>query len=100
MFHQKNLVFVLVLGKGGPTKTDEFSEKFQTAFDPPHLRKIILRFFESDQSELQSVVPTLYAGKICGNCILNAKICIEYSEIAKICRKYANAKSTISLERR
>ena len=23
------------LGTGGPTKMDEFSEKFQTAFDPP-----------------------------------------------------------------
>ena len=23
------------LGKDGPTKTDEFLEKFQTAFDPP-----------------------------------------------------------------
>ena len=23
------------LGTGGPTKTDEFSEKFQTAYDPP-----------------------------------------------------------------
>ena len=34
------------------------------------------RIFESDQSELQSVVrtPTLYVVKICGNCILNAKI--------------------------
>ena len=25
------------LGKDGPTKTDEFLEKFQTAFDPPPL---------------------------------------------------------------
>ena len=25
------------LGTGGPTKMDEFSEKFQTAFDPPPL---------------------------------------------------------------
>ena len=31
------------------------------------------RIFESDQSELQSVVPTLYVVKVCGNCILNAK---------------------------
>ena len=31
------------------------------------------RIFESDQSELQSVVPTLYVVKIGGNCILNAK---------------------------
>ena len=31
------------------------------------------RIFESDQNELQSVVPTLYVVKICGNCILNAK---------------------------
>ena len=31
-------------GKPPPTKTDEFSEKFQTAFDPPsHFRKIILQ---------------------------------------------------------
>ena len=34
------------LGKPPPTKTDEFSEKFRTAFDPPpHFRKIILRIF-------------------------------------------------------
>ena len=35
------------LGTGQATKTDEFSEKFQTAFDPPpsHFRKIILRIF-------------------------------------------------------
>ena len=26
---------VLALGKGGSSKTDEFLEKFQTAFDPP-----------------------------------------------------------------
>ena len=32
------------LGTDGPTKTDEFSEKFQVAFDPPpHFWKIILR---------------------------------------------------------
>ena len=29
--------------------------------------------FESDQNEFQSVVPTLYVVKVCGNCILNAK---------------------------
>ena len=42
-------IFSLVasLGKLPPTKTDEFSEKFQTAFDPPppHFRKIMLRIF-------------------------------------------------------
>ena len=35
------------LGKPTPSKTDEFSEKFQTAFDPPpapHFRKVTLRF--------------------------------------------------------
>ena len=32
-----------------------------------------LAMFESDQSELQSVVPTLYVVEICRNCILNAK---------------------------
>ena len=40
-------LFTFHLGKDGPTKTDEFLEKFQTAFDPPppHFRKIMLRFF-------------------------------------------------------
>ena len=33
------------LGMPADTKKDEFSEKFQTAFDPPHLRKIILQTF-------------------------------------------------------
>ena len=43
ILHKGNL-----LGKPSTSKTDEFSEKFQTAFDPPlppHYRKIILRFF-------------------------------------------------------
>ena len=32
------------LGKGRTTKLDEFSEKFQTAFEPPtHFRKIVLQ---------------------------------------------------------
>ena len=36
----------LSLGKPVPTKTDEFSEKFQTAVvPPPHFRKIMLRIF-------------------------------------------------------
>ena len=35
-----------VLGTDCPTKTDEFSEKFQTTPPPPpHFRKIMLRFF-------------------------------------------------------
>ena len=40
-------VFYVSLGKGPATKSDEFSEKFQTAFDPPppHFRKIILQIF-------------------------------------------------------
>ena len=35
------------LGTGRATKMDEFSEKFQTAFDsqPPHFQKIILQIF-------------------------------------------------------
>ena len=36
------------LGTPSPSKIDEFSEKFQTAFDPsppPHFRKVILQFF-------------------------------------------------------
>ena len=43
----------MVLGKGGYAKSDEFSEKFQTAFDPPHthtphFRRIMLQFFMID----------------------------------------------------
>ena len=35
---------VFAFGKPPPTKTDEFSEKFRTAFYPPHhFRKIMLR---------------------------------------------------------
>ena len=35
------------LGKLSPSKTDEFSEKFQTAFGPPppHFRKVMLHIF-------------------------------------------------------
>ena len=36
------------LGTPSPSKIDEFSEKFQTAFDPPpppHFRKVILQIF-------------------------------------------------------
>ena len=37
---------MLNLGMYHASKTDEFSEKFQMAFDPPpHFRKIILRIF-------------------------------------------------------
>ena len=32
---KKNFPSSLLLGKHPPPKTDEFSEKFQTAFDPP-----------------------------------------------------------------
>ena len=37
---------MLCSGKDAISKTDEFSEKFQTAFDPPppHFREIMLRF--------------------------------------------------------
>ena len=35
-----------ILGEGGYTKSNEFWEKFQMAFDPPpHFWKIILQFF-------------------------------------------------------
>ena len=35
----------LVYGTGGHTKTDELSEKFQTAFDPPSFSENRIRFF-------------------------------------------------------
>ena len=40
--------YVNNLGTPSPSKIDEFSEKFQTAFDPPpppHFRKVILQIF-------------------------------------------------------
>ena len=41
------------LGKDGATKSDDFLEKFQTAFGPPppHFRKIMLQFFMMDMME-------------------------------------------------
>ena len=37
------------LGKGPATKSDEFLEKFQTAFDPPaHFRKNLFQSFMAD----------------------------------------------------
>ena len=40
---------ILPLGKSPATKSDEFLEEFQTAFDPPpHFWKIILQFFIMD----------------------------------------------------
>ena len=40
---------VQLLGKGGATKSDEFSEKIQTAFDlQPSFWKIILQFFSEN----------------------------------------------------
>ena len=41
------VIYIICSGKGGATKSNEFSEKFQTAFDSPrlHFRKIMLQFF-------------------------------------------------------
>ena len=40
---------IYLLEKGPATKLDAFSEKFQTALNPPpHFRKIMLRFFMTD----------------------------------------------------
>ena len=46
---QEAILYILPLGTGQATKTDEFSEKIQTAFDtpPPHFRKTMLHFFGS-----------------------------------------------------
>ena len=43
-------MFLDALGNGGATKLDEFSEKFQTAFDPPPLifGKLYCKFFIMD----------------------------------------------------
>ena len=40
------MYYISRLGTPTPSKTDEFSEKFQTAFDPPpHFRKVMLQIF-------------------------------------------------------
>ena len=41
--------FFLLLAKGPATKSDEFSKKFQTAFDPPLVfGKLCCKFFRTD----------------------------------------------------
>ena len=45
--HSYLLILKCHLGTGDATKMDEFSEKFQTAFDllpPPHFRKIMYKY--------------------------------------------------------
>ena len=51
-------------GTDGDTKTDEFSEKFQTAFDPPppHFRKIILRISRQNCDKVRMFI---MAGLLC-----------------------------------
>ena len=54
----------LSLGKGGATKSDEFLEKFQTAFDPPpppNFWKIILQIFYEGYG---CIYARLYDGQI------------------------------------
>ena len=36
------------LGTGGATKSDEFSEQFQTAFDPPSFSENYIAFFSEN----------------------------------------------------
>ena len=50
------------LGTDGVSKTDEFSEKFQTAFDPPpHFRKIILQI--SRDGSVDALIKYMYGLK-------------------------------------
>ena len=44
------MVYFPLIGTGGGTKTDDFLEKFQTAFDPPPLifGKLYCKFFIMD----------------------------------------------------
>ena len=53
----------LPLGTGHATKSDEFSEKFQTAFDPPpsHFQKIILQIFYNGYGRIYA---SRYEGQI------------------------------------
>ena len=63
----KNLQPVMVLytymqqhdGKPPQTKTDDFSEKYQTAFAPPspHFQKIILQFCRDTWMSVRQIYP-------------------------------------------
>ena len=62
------------------SKTDKFSEKFQTAFDPPHFRKIILQLFSEihEQSIVDDTWLILWylaeTVKFCWNCEIWSKL--------------------------
>ena len=58
----KHLFLVLPLGTPSPSKTDEFSEKFQTAIDPPpsFFGKLYCKFFLKFMTEVSSIM-----AKIC-----------------------------------
>ena len=65
IFHQAPSCFrdnIQYLGKPTPSKTDEFSEKFQTAFDPPPLifGKLCCNFFLKFMTKVSSIM-----AKIC-----------------------------------
>ena len=48
LIHIRQVNLAAVLGKGGATKSNEFSEKIQTAFEPPHFGKLECNFFIMD----------------------------------------------------
>ena len=60
-------IVVEKLGTDGHTKTDEFSEKFQTAFDtpPPHFRKIILRISRQNCDKIATKVRMFIVADCC-----------------------------------
>ena len=71
------------LGKDGVSKTDEFSEKFQTAFDPPpHFRKIILRFSRQNCDKSAYVQ---YGGTVVYYMILFPMRCMQYNSSTWYC---------------
>ena len=60
---EKGASNLLVLRIPVPSKTDEFSEKFQTAVDPPppHFWKIMLRiFFQNIMTEVPCMMAKIY----------------------------------------
>ena len=58
---------MLVYGIDGDTKTEEFSEKFETAFDPPppHFRKIMLRILRQNCDKIATKVRMFIMADCC-----------------------------------
>ena len=77
LIHIRQVNLAAVLGKGGATKSNEFSEKIQTAFEPPHFGKLECSFFYNGYGRM-------YARRYEGQIVWNA--CTWFPETGTILR--------------